>query len=167
MTSGVNPNVQDGNIEYDWNLPKTLNIIGLILQVALAVFLLSNASYFDFGIVYVWAATMAPSLIFHFLPFLTRNFLFRFIANAMLAVLSLMAAVSGYFIFVAEDEMQKLVFVAFAIFFLGPITLVSATLVWALNVDRLGDGEQMQMDYAQNVKYVSKMQPSNNFYAMV
>ena len=97
----------------------------------------------------VYFLTMAWSLLYHLLPCLTHNIVFRFFARIFAYFIFFVTITTTYLYLVTDHEWGPELYLALLKYFLGPATLVALTLNWVMNKD------------SQRLKFILKEIPYN------
>eukprot|EP00344_Euplotes_crassus_P006945 CAMPEP_0197009990 /NCGR_PEP_ID=MMETSP1380-20130617/52337_1 /TAXON_ID=5936 /ORGANISM="Euplotes crassus, Strain CT5" /LENGTH=177 /DNA_ID=CAMNT_0042431605 /DNA_START=14 /DNA_END=547 /DNA_ORIENTATION=+ len=145
-------------------VPRVLNLAAMALEVFLAVFLVVEAQVEGNILMYFYGFTMVWSLVFHLLPFLTKNFVFRLIVRVIVTIEFFLLVVILFLMVTTDDPRTPSGYLALLIFFIGPSLLVGATLYWALESERNSITPELDIPYKPEVTMEeSKVSPSADY----
>ena len=114
---------------------KVLNIVAICIEVAaIAYVLMLDIKVFASHIILIHFVSLMWSLMYHLLPNVRSNSVYRFFAHTASTCIIMLAIVNVYFMLIAK-EWGPLIYLAILVFFTGPAALVAITLLLLLNLD--------------------------------
>ena len=122
---------------------KMLNIIALIMELISLGYVLLDSNLSDFvSLSFMYHSSfMFLSVNYHLFPYLRTNIIFRFLAKTVWTISFMLLVMTMYYIIIAGGW-DFFVFLFALVFFTGPASIVSFTLLLLLDYDTSSITEQ-------------------------
>ena len=135
----------------DSTLLKVLNLIAVVIEISVIVFVLRPEIRADsILVIMAHSISLIWSIMYHLLPGVRTNIVYKFLTQTF-CTLILMLTIVNIYMFIITTDWANLMYLIILMFYTGPASLNAITLLLLLNFD---NPENLRIKKSQQVIYI-------------